>query len=135
MPSGGRILTDTFYDAAGRAVEDYGAYYDHSGAPGTDLVTPLSPDHVPNQTQTVYDGAGRPIASIFEPKTVDRWRTSTTYGGDHTDVAPPQGATATSTWLDARGHTRKTALYKGTSPTANGQLAQWDYDQANQRTP
>ncbi|SBT53106.1 polymorphic toxin-type HINT domain-containing protein [Micromonospora auratinigra] len=219
-PSGGRILTDSFYDAAGRKVLDYGAYYDRTGAPGTDLVQPLIQQDVPNQTATVYDGAGRPVTSLFQPKGVERWRTTMIYGGDHTDVVPPVGATAGSTWTDARDRTvqlrryptrsatgtdfdhtdfaynrrglldsvtipdgskwsygydvrgrqtsvtdpdggrstkrydnagqitgstdantvsltytydalgRKTALYKGTSPTSSGQLSQWDYDQA-----
>ncbi|WP_213457195.1 polymorphic toxin-type HINT domain-containing protein [Rhizomonospora bruguierae] len=219
-PLGGRILTDTFYDAAGRAVLAYGAYYDKTAGPGIDLVAPLVQQDVPNQTRTVYDGAGRAVASIFQPKAVERWRTTTVYGGDHTDVEPPNGATATGTWSDARDRTvqlrqyptgsatgtdydhtdyvynrkglidsvttpdgskwtygydlrgrqissndpdagqttnkyddggrlvtsqdgngsaltytydaldRKTALYKGTSVTSSGQLAQWDYDQA-----
>jgi RHS repeat-associated protein len=219
-PGGGRILTDTFYDAAGREVLDYGAYYDKTGQPGTDLVQPLTQDQVPNQTRTVYDGAGRPVSSIFQPKGTERWRTTTVYGGDHTDVEPPAGSTASSTWTDVRDRTvqlrqyptrtatgtdydhtgyaynrkgltasvttpdgsqwtygydlrgrqtssidpdagtttskyddagrlitsldgdgnaltytydaldRKTGLYKGTSVTSAGQLAQWDYDQA-----
>ncbi|GAB3801169.1 RHS repeat-associated core domain-containing protein [Micromonospora zhanjiangensis] len=121
-PAGGRILTDTFYDAAGRQVLDYGAYYDRTGAPGTDLVRPLAQQDVPNQTAVRYDGAGRPVASIFQPKGTERWRTSTIYGGDHTDVEPPNGATASSTWTDARG--RKTQLRQYPTRSATGT----DYD-------
>jgi YD repeat-containing protein len=64
-PAGSRILTDSFYDAAGRKVLDYGAYYDSTGAPGTDLVQPLTRQDVPNQTATLYDGAGRATAGVF----------------------------------------------------------------------
>ncbi|MEU7585194.1 polymorphic toxin-type HINT domain-containing protein [Micromonospora sp. NPDC049230] len=116
-PKGGRILTDTFYDAAGRQVLDYGAYYDRTGGPGTDLVQPLIREDVPNQTATRYDGAGRPVTSMFTPKGAERWRTTTVYGGDHTDVEPPTGATATSTWTDARGRTVQLRQYPTRSAT------------------
>ncbi|MEV6845381.1 RHS repeat-associated core domain-containing protein, partial [Actinoplanes sp. NPDC051411] len=121
-PKGGRILTDTFYDAAGREVLDYGAYYDKTGQPGTELVQPLTQQDVPNQTRMVYDGAGRPISSIFQPKGVERWRTTTVYGGDHTDVEPPAGATASSTWTDGRDHTVQVRQYPTRSATGT------DYD-------
>jgi RHS repeat-associated protein len=110
-PAGGRILTDTFYDAAGRQILDYGAYYDKTGAPGTTLVRPLQPEDVPNQTRLEYDGAGRVTASVFQPKTKERWRTTTVYGGDHVDVEPPNGATASSTWTDARQRTVQLRQY------------------------
>jgi len=104
-PSGGRILTDTFYDSAGRAYLEYGSYWDKNAAPGTELAHPLVQEDVPNQTLTKYDGAGRPVSTIFQPNSVERWRTTTSYGGDHVDVSPPTGATATSTWTDARDRT------------------------------
>ncbi|GIF24529.1 RHS repeat-associated protein [Actinoplanes tereljensis] len=121
-PAGGRILTDTFYDAAGRAYLSNGAYYDKTGAPGTTLVQPLAQEDIPNQTKTVYDGAGRPVSSVFQPKTVERWRTTTVYGGDHTDVQPPAGATASSTWTDARERTVQLRQYPTRSATGT------DYD-------
>ncbi|XVV10937.1 polymorphic toxin-type HINT domain-containing protein [Actinoplanes sp. CA-131856] len=116
-PSGGRILSDTFYDSAGRQTLSYGAYWDKTGTPGTNLVKPLIQQDVPNQTAFVYDGAGRVTASIFQPKSVEKWRTTTYYGGDHTDVTPPQGATGTSTWIDARGRTTQLRQYPTRSPT------------------
>jgi RHS repeat-associated protein len=116
-PAGGRILTDTFYDSAGRASLSYGAYHDPSAGPGTDLVSPLAPEDIRNQTRTTYDGAGRPVASIFQPGGVERWRTTTTYGGDHTDVAPPAGASASSTWIDARNRTTQLRQYPTRTPT------------------
>jgi RHS repeat-associated protein len=124
-PAGGRILTDTFYDAAGREVLNNGAYYDKTGSPGTDLVQPLTQDLVPNQTRTVFDGAGRPVSSIFQPKGTERWRTTTVYGGDHTDVEPPAGATATSTWTDARARTVQLRQYPTRVATGT------DYDQTD----
>ncbi|GAA0541797.1 hypothetical protein GCM10010172_24000 [Paractinoplanes ferrugineus] len=121
-PKGGRILTDTFYDAAGRAYLSNGAYWDPTGSPGTSVVKPMQQEDVPNQTRTVFDGAGRAISSIFQPRTVERWRTTTVYGGDHTDVEPPTGATASSTWVDARGRTIQLRQYPTRSATGT------DYD-------
>jgi len=110
-PSGGRILTDTFYDSAGRSYLEYGSYWDKTTTPGTDLAHPLVQEDVPNQTLTKYDGAGRPVSSIFQPNNVERWRTTTSYGGDHVDVSPPTGATATSTYTDARDRTIQLRQY------------------------
>ncbi|GIM95753.1 RHS repeat-associated core domain-containing protein [Paractinoplanes toevensis] len=121
-PAGGRILTDTFYDAAGRAYLSNGAYYDKTGTPGATLVQPIAQEDIPNQTKTVYDGAGRPVSSVFQPKTVERWRTTTVYGGDHVDVQPPAGATASSTWTDARERTIQLRQYPTRSATGT------DYD-------
>jgi YD repeat-containing protein len=123
-PSGGRILTDTFYDTAGRKVKEYGSYY-AAGAPGGTLVTATQRTDVPNQTLTAYDGASRTVASVFQPYNSERWRTSTYYAGDRIDVTPPAGGTATSTLTDARGRTVETRQYHGATPTP-GTAGSWD---------
>lgn len=122
--SGGRLLTDSFYDSAGRLSKAYGAYH-ATGAPGGTLVTATERVHVPNQTRTVYDGAGRSTASIFQPYDVERWRTSTYYSGDRTDTTPPQGGTATSKVIDARDRTLEMRQYHGATPTP-GTPGSWD---------
>lgn len=58
---------------------------------------------VPARTRYVYDGAGRTTAEIFEVNNAERWRTTTTYGGDRVSVDPPAGAVPTTTVSDARG--------------------------------
>jgi RHS repeat-associated protein len=144
-PSGGRLLTDVFYDTAGRKVREHAAYY-NSQSPSTTLDTATDRQDVPNQTATVYDGAGRVTASVFQPYTTERWRTSTYYGGDHTDLTPPAGGTATSTVTDALGRTVAVRQYTASAPAGaydattytfnrKGQLAKvtdaggnhWDY--------
>jgi RHS repeat-associated protein len=115
-PSGGRILTDTFYDSAGRTVITYGKYH-ANGSPGTTLVTATDATSVPNQTRTSYDGAGRTLASIFQPYASPRWQSSTYYAGDRADVSPPAGGSATSTVVDIRGRTVETRVYHGATPT------------------
>lgn len=114
--AGGRLLTDVFYDTSGRKVREHAAYY-ADGVAGGDLNTATDRQDVPNQTRTVYDGAGRTIAEVFQPNTTERWRTTTSYGGDHTDVIPPAGGTPTSTYSDAFGRTVAVWQYHGTTLT------------------
>jgi RHS repeat-associated protein len=109
--SGGRILSDTIYNSAGAVSLAYANYY-NSGAPGVDIVKPLQTD-VPTQTATIYDQAGRSIASVFQPKGVELWRTTTTYGGDHTDNTPPSGGIAYTAVTDARGQVVQRLQYQG----------------------
>ncbi len=72
---------------------------------------------MPTQTRTDYDGAGRAIASVFQPYDEERWRTKTYYAGDRTDVTPPGGGTATSTVTDARDRAVQLRQYHGPAPT------------------
>ncbi|MEH1129788.1 RHS repeat-associated core domain-containing protein [Micromonospora sp. CPCC 206061] len=131
-PVGGRLLTETFYDTANRKVLEYGAYHDPTGTAGSTLVTSRDALHVPNQTQTVYDGAGRATASVFSPYGVERWRTRTYYAGDRTDLTPPAGATATSTITDIQGRARALRQYRGTTPTGAHVETSYTYDRKGQ---
>jgi RHS repeat-associated protein len=126
-PSGGRLLTDTFYDTAGRTVKAFAPYY-ATGVPGQDLVGPTDITTVPKQTRTTYDGAGRPIASIFQPYNVERWRTSTYYGGDHADVTPPAGGTPSSTIVDARGRKVEARQYHGSAASGAYDATTYTYN-------
>jgi RHS repeat-associated protein len=115
-PSGGVLVSDTLYDTAGRAYKS-NADYVVSGTPGTTLVVPSGDNQVAAQTVTLFDGADRPTASIFDSFGVEQWRSTTTYGGDHTDGTPPPGGFATSTIIDGRGHTMELRQYHGGTPT------------------
>jgi YD repeat-containing protein len=110
----GRILADTTYDSRGLVFRANGAYV-AAGTAGTALST-VDDNQVPTQTLSRYDGAGRPTASIFQSFGVEQWRTTTAYGGDHVDVTPPAGGTATSTYTDARGQKREFRQYHAASP-------------------
>jgi RHS repeat-associated protein len=123
---GGRVITDTFYDTVGRVSLAYGAYY-NSSPPGGDLVQPQS-SLVPNQTREVYDSGGRVTASIFQPGGIEKWRTSTTYGGDRTDVVPPRGASAVSTVDDFRGRTVQLRQFHGNSLTGTPDVTTYTYN-------
>jgi RHS repeat-associated protein len=130
-PTGGRIITEQFYDTAGRPFLTYGAYHAAGTAGGT-LLTTTDSAFVPKQTRIEYDGAGRETASVFQPLAAERWRTTTSYGGDRVDVTPPAGGTATSTVADARGRTVQLRQYHGPTPTpytaGSWDATQYKYD-------
>ncbi|MFG1672706.1 polymorphic toxin-type HINT domain-containing protein [Micromonospora sp. NPDC049282] len=124
----GRILADTFYDAAGRIYKENAAYFD-SGAIDTTIIKFRDDKDVPSQTKTLYDTAGRPIHSLLLGTNagvqVEKARTSTTYHGDHTTVTPPTGDAATTVWTDLYGRTEKLWQYHG--PTATGTYDETSY--------
>ncbi|MEV0001974.1 RHS repeat-associated core domain-containing protein [Micromonospora sp. NPDC050980] len=124
----GRILADTFYDAAGRIYKENAAYFD-AGAIDTTVVKFRDDKDVPSQTKTLYDTAGRPIHSLLLGTSagvqVEKARTSTTYHGDHTTVTPPTGDAATTVWTDLYGRTEKLWQYHG--PTATGTYDETSY--------
>ncbi|MEV4373733.1 RHS repeat-associated core domain-containing protein [Nonomuraea sp. NPDC049637] len=111
------VVTDTFYDAAGRAYKTHNPYL--AGAvPGTALVVPA--EDVPSAEVTLFDGAGRRSAEVHmvdespaSPSGLDeRWRTTYSYGGDREDVIPPAGGTVTSTVQDAAGRVVEMRQYR-----------------------
>ncbi|MFD8978423.1 RHS repeat-associated core domain-containing protein [Streptomyces sp. NPDC059564] len=116
-----RVITDTAYDSHGRPSTANGAYPNRDSAPVKARFLPDS-TLVPAQTTTLYDGLGRPTATVFSSKAKEQWRTATAYpGADRTDTLPPMGDTATSVITDARGRTVERRQYK--NATAEG-----DYD-------
>lgn len=128
---GGRILTNTFYDNAGRAFQAYGSYYT-TGNPSTNLHVPIEPLNVPTQILKLFDGAGRVTDEVFRPYHVERWRTTTDYGGDHIDVTPPDGGTATTTISDARGRTVELRQHHAGTPTGDYDATTYEYDRKGQ---
>ncbi|GAB1646763.1 RHS repeat domain-containing protein [Krasilnikovia sp. MM14-A1259] len=136
-PTTGRVITENFYDSAGRASLSFDAYNAAGAASGT-LLAATDRAFVPRQNRTVYDGAGRVTAQIFQPYGTERWRTTTAYGGDRTDVTPPAGGTATSTVTDARDHTIQLRQYRGATPTpqtpGSWDATTYNYDRRGNQT-
>jgi len=126
---GGRDLTDTFYDAAGRVYDTYTDWYDTAVPAGMIFNANLT---VPSETQTTYDGDGRKTADILLGDGQQLWYTSYAYGGDHTTVTPPAGGIATSTYTDARGNTSKLLSFHGSTPTGASDLTSYAYWPAGQ---
>jgi RHS repeat-associated protein len=112
---GGRTVSDTFYDSAGRAYKTT----HNLVAGGLNVTTPTMVSRqidaqVPSATVTTYDGAGRESAATFLINGVEKWRTTTGYGGDRVDVTPPTGSQPTSTYTDAVGRKTKVRTYRTT---------------------
>ncbi|MET8530121.1 polymorphic toxin-type HINT domain-containing protein [Micromonospora sp. NPDC005172] len=131
---GGRILTDTFYDAAGRVYKANAAYY-NSGAPGTTLYSGVDQD-VPSQNRTLFDGAGRPTHALLlaseSSVQVEKARTSTTFHGDHTTVVPSAGESATTAWTDPHGRMEKLWQYHSRAATGTYDVTSYTYHPVGQ---
>ena len=129
----GTIVTDTLYDDAGQISIANDGYYNSNAPSGTLWVPTHGEADIPTQTQTVHDGAGRTTAVITEALGLELWRTSSTYGGDHVDVTPPAGGTATTTYTDARGNTTKLLQYHAATPTGPADTTTYTYNPAGER--
>src|SRR5439155_11143631 len=83
----GAVVTDTFYDTAGRAYKVHNPYT-VAAAPSAELINSFdTATTIPAQTVTQFDGVGRTTASIFQvnapplsPCGTEKWRTTTSYG-------------------------------------------------------
>lgn len=122
------VVTDTYYDSAGRAVRSNNAYLANV-APGTELFVPT--DAIPSAIVNTYDGAGRETVSTLKknvsassPGGEELFRTTTYYAGDRTDVTPPAGGEVTSTLVDAFG--RKSELRQYHSGVVAGSATGFD---------
>ncbi|MCP2337527.1 RHS repeat-associated core domain-containing protein [Actinomadura rupiterrae] len=115
-PNGGRLLTDTFYNALGKAARTYDTYY-AAGAPSPDLFGVDTPGDVQSQHTYDYDGQARVTADHFwvgqGSRAVEKWQTTTSYNGESTTVTPPEGGTKTTSITDAQGRTVETRQYTG----------------------
>ena len=114
----GRLVTDTVYDSRGNAARVIGPAYDSGTATGT--LFALNEPNAPAVATTIFDGANRPVTSIFTSENVERWRTTTSYGGDRVTITPPAGGIPTTTITDARGQTTEIRRYKAATATATG---------------
>ncbi|MFI6823944.1 polymorphic toxin-type HINT domain-containing protein [Micromonospora sp. NPDC050187] len=122
---GGRVLTETHYDSAGRVWKTNGPYF-QSGTAGTTPYFGVDQD-VARQVRTVFDAAGRPTNEILFGNAVEKWRSVTSYHGDHNKLTPPNGAAASTVWTDARGNTTKLWQHHGNTPTGGYDQTTYSY--------
>ncbi|WP_405968698.1 RHS repeat-associated core domain-containing protein [Streptomyces sp. NBC_00015] len=114
-PEGGRLLTDTRYDTRGLAYETYADIFDNTSTPnGT--YTRAEYGEAPQQTGTVFDGAGRATTSTLYTYGIKKWATSTSYTGDSVATTALEGGSAQRTITDVRGQVTETREYASTSP-------------------
>ncbi|WP_330291181.1 restriction endonuclease fold toxin [Streptomyces sp. NBC_00576] len=113
--NGGRLLTDTRYDSRGLAYETYADVFDSTATP-TGIYARAEYGGAPKQTDTVFDGAGRPTTSTLYIYGVKKWSTTTGYTGDSTATTAPTGGSAVRTLTDVFGRTTERREYSGTDP-------------------
>ena len=131
-PGGGRLITETFHDSRGLQTKTRHAYYNEDD-PGQDLFLPDdNDDHIPRYTQTVYDGAKRPIEARTMSRGREMWRTSSEYRGDRQLVTPADGAIPTTTIKDVRGQTVELRQHQGDTPQADYTSLTYTYTPAGQ---
>jgi RHS repeat-associated protein len=130
--TGGRLLTDTFYNSRGEVVKTNPAYW-NSAAPSATLVAPPADASMPAQTRYLYDGTGRETAQILLSRGVEKWRTTTTYGGNWTATDPPDGETPTMEIFDADGQTVELRQYIGAAPTGAYDATRYTYTRSGEQ--
>ncbi|WP_233357104.1 polymorphic toxin-type HINT domain-containing protein [Saccharomonospora iraqiensis] len=126
--SGGRVVTGWFYDSRGNKHKVNGAFYNEN--PPEPSVLGVLDNAVPNQTVTEFDAQGRETEVIQRKLGVEQWRTSSTYGGDHVSVVPPEGGTTTTVFKDVRGEVVERRQHHGRSPDTDYDSTHYDYDPA-----
>ncbi|HWG98759.1 MAG TPA: RHS repeat-associated core domain-containing protein, partial [Pilimelia sp.] len=135
---GGRVVTDTVYDALGRVEWSYNPHAETGTPSGTLLWLPEW--SVPAVIKPVYDNAGRTTARIFlgtdgTTNLVEKWRTTMAYEGDRTMVTPPAGGVATTALTDAKGRTVELRQHTTTQGVAGAyDRTRYHYNRKNQLT-
>lgn len=129
-PEGGRLVADSFYTATGQPARTYETY--HAAGLPTDQILAVNNGDVGGQTWYEYDGADRVTAEVFGVEGNERWRTTTTYGGDRTSVDPPAGGVPTTTITDARGNTTSLLQHKADGPTGDAHTTTYTYAPSGQ---
>ncbi|MDT0392360.1 RHS repeat-associated core domain-containing protein [Streptomyces dubilierae] len=115
-PQGGRLISLALYDPRGLAVSQQSDIWDSTSAPASTPVE-TSAGQAPIQTDTTYDGAGRPTKAVTKTHGTTRWTTTTSYTGDTVSTSAPNGGQATATVTNALGQLTERREYGGPQPT------------------
>ena len=131
----GRLLTDTHYNSLAQSVKTTGAYSDASTNPTTTLFVAQNDSVIPVESESFYDGLGRPVRTLTVADGVNQWTTTTGYPGvDQTDVTPPAGGTPTTRFSDVLGRTAASWTYVGaaapTDSTTDAAVATYTFTPA-----
>ncbi|MEU2639590.1 FG-GAP-like repeat-containing protein [Micromonospora fulviviridis] len=131
-PDGKRAIADTQYDGRGLTTKT-STFYNSASGPTSTLVS-FADASVATQQRTTYDGVERQTINALWSLGALEWQSVTSYDGDRVTVDPPDGATPTTTILDAQG--RKSALrqYKGSAPSGDYDETRYSYDDLDRLT-
>ncbi|MFJ9554353.1 RHS repeat-associated core domain-containing protein [Nocardiopsis sp. NPDC101807] len=128
---GGRLITDTFHDTLGQVVKTREAYH-NAEEPSDTLFVVANDAEIPRQTETVYDGAGRPTDVLHVAFGEERWRTTTEQHSDRTLVTPPDGSVATTSLSDAQGRLVEARTHHGPTPEGDFDAIKYTYTDDDQ---
>jgi RHS repeat-associated protein len=115
-PQGGRLISLSLYDSRGLAVSQQADIWDSTSTPSSTPVQ-TSGGQAPIQTDSTYDGAGRPVKVITKTHGTTRWTINTAYTGDTVTTSAPNGGQATAVVSNALGQTTQRREYGGPQPT------------------
>ncbi|MGW1616515.1 RHS repeat-associated core domain-containing protein [Streptomyces sp. NPDC002285] len=121
-PQGGRLVSLSLYDTRGLAVSQQADIWDSTSAPSSTPVQ-TSGGQAPIQTDTMYDGAGRPVKAVTKTHGTTRWTINTAYTGDTVTTSAPNGGQATAVVSNALGQTTQRREYGGPQPTGSDYTA------------
>jgi RHS repeat-associated protein len=125
----GRLVTEIRYDTQGRVEEESGP--DHNVSPPDTTLVRVREEDSARRIDYAYDAAGRVVTEVFHNRHVERWRTTTGYGGSTAGfmvtVRPPEGAPATATITDARGNVVEKRTYRGNEPVGAFDRQRFEY--------
>ncbi|NNJ03423.1 sugar-binding protein [Streptomyces sp. PKU-MA01144] len=126
---GGRLITDTLYNASGEVWKTNNAYFT-TGEPNTTLFFPQTSGEVPNATRYTYDAMGRVLTEVPVLNGTDAPDRSTAYayGLDHSTVINPPGTASYRTWTDGLGRTSRVDTFSNPERTAFESI-RFSYDQ------
>lgn len=132
----GTVFTETHYDSRGLAIRSAEPYFSKV-AISTTMQTALD-INLPGQTLTDYDALARPTLARFftgnGTTSAEKWRTTTSYGGDRTTITPPPGQAPVTTIEDALGRTTRRIEYQSAAPTGPSYDTTYSYDTTDQLT-
>ncbi|MFY7064289.1 RHS repeat domain-containing protein [Nocardiopsis changdeensis] len=129
----GRLISDVFYDGRGLKIKERHGYHNEEAGPGQTLFEPAQgDDRIPRYTETVYDGAERPVEVISLSRGGELWRTNSQDLGDRVLVTPADGAIPTTTIKNALGQTVELRQHEGDTPQADYTALTYTYTEAGE---
>ncbi|MFI8516877.1 polymorphic toxin-type HINT domain-containing protein [Streptomyces sp. NPDC085481] len=117
-PGGGSVISQTLYDSRGLTVSSQADIWANGRQPSGNPVE-IDGGQPPIQTDTVYDGAGRPVKAITKTRNIVRWTIDTAYLGDTVTTSVPAGGQATAVVTNSQGQVTERREYGGPQPTGN----------------
>ncbi|WP_460494891.1 RHS repeat domain-containing protein [Dactylosporangium cerinum] len=125
--NGGRVVTDTRYDARGLIAKTTTFWNVNPPAGLIENFADIDAG-IKNQHRYTYDGLGRQtIDALYSVNTL-QWQTTTAYDGNLTTVTPPTGGIPTTTYVDGRGNTTELRQYLSGTPTGSYHATTYAYD-------